>query len=279
MGTRIASIALLLVLAACQKNEGPPTAPGGAMSPVTSRAAPTNSTATPVRELADARDADEVASEARPGLGTEFGEQRTSVVVDTPFHRASTSPDLVLALWYDDFDGVRRASDRIGRGALQPSRISSPRGSVAVTIVDDAGATFSAADIAGRRHVIAEAGDAYHIGIENHADERLEVVASVDGLDVIDGTPADVDKRGYVIEPLSSISIDGWRTSEASVAAFRFAAVEDSYADRTGQSRNIGVIGVAFFREDASAAARDLQLRRAADPFPGGGVGRARRIH
>jgi hypothetical protein len=45
------------------------------------------------------------------------------------------------------------------------------------------------------------------------------------------------------------VTIDGWRTSLSEVAAFRFSSVRDSYAGRTGQDRNVGVIGVAFFRE------------------------------
>ena len=50
-------------------------------------------------------------------------------------------------------------------------------------------------------------------------------------------------------EPLSSVQIDGWRTSQSSIAAFRFSSVEDSYASRTGRGRDVGVIGFAFFSE------------------------------
>ena len=87
------------------------------------------------------------------------------------------------------------------------------------------------------------------IGIENETDSRFEAVVSVDGLDVVDGELASFDKRGYVVEPFTSTVIDGWRTSQHSVAAFRFADLEESYAARSGQSRNVGVVGVAFFRE------------------------------
>jgi hypothetical protein len=43
----------------------------------------------------------------RPGLGTEFGEQRTSPAYETQFERASSNPDVVLSLRYDDRDGLQ----------------------------------------------------------------------------------------------------------------------------------------------------------------------------
>jgi hypothetical protein len=43
--------------------------------------------------------------------------------------------------------------------------------------------------------------------------------------------------------------VTGWRKSQAEVAAFEFAAAPNSYAARTGRSANLGVIGVAVFRE------------------------------
>ncbi len=42
----------------------------------------------------------------RPGLGTEFGEQHGSPVTQVPFERASSRPDAVLTLRYDDRDAL-----------------------------------------------------------------------------------------------------------------------------------------------------------------------------
>ena len=42
----------------------------------------------------------------RPGLGTEFGEERESHVVEVPFERARSRPDVVLAVRYDDRAGL-----------------------------------------------------------------------------------------------------------------------------------------------------------------------------
>src|SRR5438445_13771092 len=78
---------------------------------------------------------------------------------------------------------------------------------------------------------------------------RFEAVGTVDGLDVINGKSGTLDNRGYVLLPFATLEIEGFRTSTNAVAAFRFAAVADSYAAQTGSARNVGVIGIAFFTE------------------------------
>ena len=56
-------------------------------------------------------------------------------------------------------------------------------------------------------------------------------------------------KRGYLIPAWGSVDIEGWRISQSEAAAFRFSSVPESYAARTGNAREVGVIGVAVFPE------------------------------
>ncbi|WP_277958120.1 hypothetical protein, partial [Anaeromyxobacter oryzisoli] len=48
----------------------------------------------------------ERAASARPGLGTEFGEERGSRARPVAFQRASRRPEAILTLRYDDRDGL-----------------------------------------------------------------------------------------------------------------------------------------------------------------------------
>src|SRR5204863_536872 len=90
---------------------------------------------------------------------------------------------------------------------------------------------------------------------------RIEAVVSVDGRDVIDGKPADWHgNRGYLVPAWSSVDIDGWRLSQREAAAFRFSTVSDSYAAKTGNAREVGVIGVAIFPERWSPPPRPQPL-------------------
>ncbi len=203
----------------------------------------------------------------KQGLGTAYGEQRSSSVRGTRFERENPyNPDALLSLRYNDAEGVQRIAHlKTGSSYLQPAARQS--GGVTLTLRDDYGQPLQAAQVGGEVYAIGEPGTRYTLGLENHTGQRLEVVASVDGLDVIDGGEADFSKRGYVVDPYTSFAIDGWRTSDDTVAAFRFSDMDDSYAGRTGKPRNVGVIGIALFRERGYDEA-ELHRRDSADPFP-----------
>lgn len=101
----------------------------------------------------------------------------------------------------------------------------------------------------GERHIAGEPGHEYEIRIRNREAGRLLAVTSVDGVNVITGRTAHPRQSGYVIDPHGYVEIDGWRKSMEEVAAFYFTSLPDSYAARTGRPDNVGVIGVAVFRE------------------------------
>jgi len=102
----------------------------------------------------------------------------------------------------------------------------------------------------GETFVLGHLGERYTLRVVNHSGRRVEAVVSVDGRDVIDGRPGDWHgKRGYLVPAWSSVDIDGWRISQRQAAAFRFSTVSDSYAAKTGNAREVGVIGVAIFPE------------------------------
>ncbi len=101
----------------------------------------------------------------------------------------------------------------------------------------------------GARHVAGEPGREYEIRLRNRGGGRLLAVTSVDGVNVITGKTAAPLGSGYVLDPWSLVEIDGWRKSMDEVAAFYFTALPDSYAARTGRPDDVGVIGVALFRE------------------------------
>jgi len=101
----------------------------------------------------------------------------------------------------------------------------------------------------GERYVAGEPGHEYEVRIRNRGSGRVLAVTSVDGVNVITGRTAAPSQSGYVIDPYGSVDIDGWRKSLDQVAAFYFTSLPDSYAARTGRPDNVGVIGVAVFRE------------------------------
>jgi hypothetical protein len=98
-------------------------------------------------------------------------------------------------------------------------------------------------------YVEGRSGQRYALRVRNLTGGRVEVVPSVDGLDVQRGQDASFDLRGLVIGPHDAFDFTGFRISHTEVATFRFGSIEQSYAAKIGKPRNVGVIGLAAFQE------------------------------
>jgi len=213
------------------------------------------------------------AAKERPGLGTEWGEQRVSRVHDVAFVRADEDRAFAVAtLHYNDRSGVQALASFQRTTGPRLRETAAGGGAISVAIHDGAGESLEAVHLGDRTLVIGEQGQRYTIVLTNHTAHRFEAVATVDGLDVINGKPGTMQNRGYVLMPFATLEIDGFRQSHDTVAAFRFARVADSYAAQTGSARNVGVIGVAFFAEQGDEpetwTADELHRRDTASPFP-----------
>ncbi len=122
----------------------------------------------------------------------------------------------------------------------------------------------------GRLYVAGTPGAKYSLLLNNKTGARVLTVVSVDGVNVITGDTAAPAQSGYVLGPWGSVGVDGWRKSMSEVAAFVFTALPESYAARTGRPGNVGVIGVAVFREYQPPRPPALLQRPA--PFSGPGA-------
>ncbi len=121
----------------------------------------------------------------------------------------------------------------------------------------------------GRLFVAGQRGGRYSLRVTNHTGGRVMVVMSVDGVNVLTGQTAAYGQSGYVFRPYEAYDVSGWRKSDTEVAAFTFTPQAKSYAARTGRPMDIGVIGIAAFRERppppvASSAVTPAGERRAA---------------
>ncbi|PRH82917.1 hypothetical protein [Arenimonas caeni] len=101
----------------------------------------------------------------------------------------------------------------------------------------------------GKQWIEGRPGHRYALRLQNLTGQRVLAVVSVDGVNVISGETAGTGQAGYVLEPWQSLEVAGWRKSLSEVAGFHFTDLPDSYAARTGRPGNVGVIGVAAFRE------------------------------
>lgn len=184
----------------------------------------------------------------RPGLATGWGDQKNAAISNQSFVRASSKPAGTDVIYYNNMQGI----DAMARHAGRVPGLQTAAGELVewgVKGISGFLPTYKD-DFRYGRLVAGASSSTYTIAVRNRSKSALEIVASVDGLDVMDGKPASFSKRGYIVNPGTTLSIDGFRTSETSVAAFKFSSVANSYANlRSGDTRNVGVIGIAVFTQ------------------------------
>ena len=128
----------------------------------------------------------------------------------------------------------------------------------------------------GKLYIAGQPGERYSVEIRNRIGGRILAVVSVDGINVVSGETAAPDQSGYVFAPGQSYQIAGWRKTTDEVAAFYFTALPNSYAARTGRPADVGVIGVALFREWRAPRPRPSVHPRAFDDALGAAGNSAR---
>ena len=156
--------------------------------------------------------------------------------------------------------------------ALSVSAAARAGSLVDVTVVDrDTGATLPAYRQAGKLYIAGTPGHRYSVRLCNRSAARVLAVLSVDGVNAITGQNANPQQSGYVLDAYENMDVEGWRKNMSEIAQFNFTALDNSYAARTGRPANVGVIGVAVFREKAPIwRERDdkISMREAAPAQP-----------
>ncbi len=168
------------------------------------------------------------------------------------------------------------------RGGAAPAAAPIAGQPITVTLEAPGVGALPAALFGGALYYAGQDGQQYAIRIANNTAQRVEVVLTVDGRDVVSGALGDYRKqRGYIIEPFGQIVVDGFRQSLDQVAAFRFSGLADSYSALQGTPQHAGVIGLAVFEERAHREKKSGPLAlgpksQEPSPFPAGGQGASR---
>ena len=102
----------------------------------------------------------------------------------------------------------------------------------------------------GTQYIEAFKSKEYSIRLTNPTAGRVAVALSVDGRNSIDAKRTSAREASkWVLEPYQTITISGWQTSTSTARRFFFTTEDRSYARWLGDTRNIGIITAAFFRE------------------------------
>lgn len=101
---------------------------------------------------------------------------------------------------------------------------------------------------AGNYYFSAKVGQVYRLIYHNNSSNTYEIVASVDGLDVINGQSASQYHPGHILQPRSEITIEGFRKDNSTIATFVFSKPEVAANNPIGTEQNIGVIATAIYQ-------------------------------
>lgn len=102
----------------------------------------------------------------------------------------------------------------------------------------------------GSNYVEGRAGTPYAVRLRNRSGRRIEVVLTVDGINVITGKEGSFDGDGYVLAPYQTSDIRGFLRSGGKAAAFTFGGRAESYREKLGRGgEHLGVVGAAVFEE------------------------------
>lgn len=230
---------------------------------MTELAAPASDSHSAARMAAPTRNA-----KAASTLGTQWGEGRESVIKVVQASRLSPDrPRAMGQMRYSDEDSIRRA---LGPYAERQLNALLADGDVELAIGAGEGRpVYRIFTSRGAQdyHVAGRSGERYELIYTNRSNRYYEVVATVDGLDVLSGKPGSIKSDGYLLRPGERLVIDGFRKNDREVAAFRFSSKDRAYASNTptGDARNVGVIGTALFEVRLDERDPDLPRRQSPD--------------
>lgn len=117
--------------------------------------------------------------------------------------------------------------------------------------------------IEGRR------GSVFELKVTNNTWNRIEVVASVDGLSVINGEECGPESEGYIVPAKESIVIPGWKLPNNKAAQFVFEDKREGYSNQVGKgTNNVGVIGFMVFEEKEEVKPISVPNNPYPQPYP-----------
>lgn len=192
-----------------------------------------------VQDAAESKQ-DEVVQNAAESerLGTQWGDEVDSEVTMVDLRRTSENPIEEMQVRYADKDYAGRAVNSMSLVA----------GKVDFSVATDSGGLSIYRD-QGNYFVRGQAGQAYRLVYQNNSDNTYEIVTSVDGINVLNGSAASRYDNGYVLDPNDQLVIEGFRKSQSAVASFIFSKPENAYAANTdaGSINNTGIIGTVVY--------------------------------
>ncbi|MCD2165553.1 hypothetical protein [Comamonas koreensis] len=221
-------------------------------------------------------------SSGNSALQTQQGKSIVSKSRDVKARRISDQPDDTASLRYIEASSVRRL---LGVDTEQHLNLLLDDGNVEWSVLDEnyrAIALQRTNGDSGMFHLAGAEGSNYMLRFHNRSENSYQVIATVDGLDVIGGKPiSQMSSGGYMLGPQQWLTIRGFRKSNKEEASFLFSTQGHAYAanNEAGDIMAIGVISVTLFKvQDVHGTRAAKRISRTHTPYVCGMVVDTKRL-
>lgn len=182
-------------------------------------------------------------------------------------------PQLVMRCYYGPAEGVKQMIEElqdVARPVRGVTRLGN--GAVALGFQNERGRWLRAFECGGMLLVEGAEGQPYRLVVENKTDVILEVLPSVDGLDLQSGTALELKQRGRMMPPRGKTVFDAISGADGKAAPLKFRAVKGTQAlYQISSTGTLGAVQLAVFLgqgTDTFDARPPLARRNRARSFP-----------
>lgn len=200
------------------------------------------------------------------GLSACASSKPVPLAPDTWQRATPRTPQLVARVFY----GPHAISDALVL-EMQDVALPAPRwtrcgnGMISLRAETDRGRRLPALQCGGQLVLMGEPGTAWRLQVRNETDVPIEVLPSVDGLDLETGAPADLSKRGRLLGPRETVVLASMAGQDGKAVPLAFREVRDTSAlYRLTPTGTLGSVVVSVFlaKDSDSFDSQPLLQRR-----------------
>lgn len=204
-------------------------------------------------------------------VGCHVGKQE--VTQATWVRQVEARPQQVMRCYYGPPEGVKAMIEEL-QDVARPVRgmVRLVNGAVALGFQNERGRWLRAFECGGMLLVEGAEGQSYRLVVENKTDVILEVLPSVDGLDLQSGEALELKQRGRMVPPRGKTVFDAISGADGKAEKLKFRAVKGTQAlYQISSTGTLGAVQVAVFLgqgTDTFDARPPLARRNRARSFP-----------
>lgn len=183
-------------------------------------------------------------------MGCEVGQTAKPAAGSAWTRQVDERPQQVLRCYYGPPDVIRAMIEELEDVAVPVRGLSRfGNGAVAAGFKNERGQWLRGVECGGMLLVEGSEGQVYQLVVENKTDVALELLPSVDGLDLESGEVLELKSRGRVVPPRGTTQFSFINGADGKAEPLRFRSITGPQAiHQISSTGTLGVVQVAVFQ-------------------------------